>query len=142
VGSEKVFWDPSSQSALFLSQNMLILHYFKEPVRQKIVRLPIRPDLVIALGKNHICVALGNQLRLFTASLHHMRSCSTMGDSINSVCLSKCEGYLVVVCSSNSKKMNYIQVIDVVTGSTVCSTYRTRIDGPCRVECNPHQQCL
>ena len=142
VGPTRMVWHPSNRSVLFLNESTLILHYFKEPVSQKFVRLPFRPSLIVPLGGSLIGVGLGNQLRVYTSLLQHMKSFLAVGDIVSSVCLSNCQGYLIVLSNSNSTRKEYIQVIDIVTGATVSSTYRCGKDGPGILECNPFQHCM
>lgn len=87
--SATLIWQPSLQTALFVSQRSLILHQFSQPVQQKIVRLPTHPDLVCQLGK-YIGVALGNQIRLYSGNLEYVRGFSVLGEGVASVGVSQC----------------------------------------------------
>jgi hypothetical protein len=137
-----LIWHPKNQSAVFLSQRNLILHYFKQPVEQKIVRLPAYPSFIAELGSNYVAVIIGNQIRMYSNEINYIRAFTGIGESVNSLCLSNCEGYIVIASSSTKANKNYIQVVDIVTSSTLCSTYTDFIPLALTICMNPYQQCL
>lgn len=121
----RLIWNPALQTALFISHRNLILHYFKQPIHQKIIRLPLYPNFILSIGNNkkYIAVALGNQIRLFSEELVFLRTFSTFGSDAISLCISNCEGYIVVLSSDIKKNKSFIQVLDILTCNTLCSTY-------------------
>lgn len=99
------------------------MHFFKEPVEQKVVRLPVHPNIVCSVSK-YIAVGMGNQIRLYSRALEYVRSYASLGESVQSVSVSNCGGFLLVASSSAKSSKTYLQVMDIVTCSTLCSTYR------------------
>lgn len=78
-GNNKLIWNPSNQSAIFLNQRSLILHRFSQPIEQKILRLPTYPTLVTKLSNKYVSVTLSNQIRLYSPALDYIRSFTSLG---------------------------------------------------------------
>lgn len=57
------------------------------------------------------------------------------------MCISNCLGYVLMVSSAGKAGRTYIQVVDIVTGSVLCSTYCQQLARPA-ILINPFQICL
>ena len=119
---------------------MVIKHEFREPIKQTILRVPATPNLVMELGNRHLGICMGNQLRVYSEQLTYLRAMTALGSTICSAAVSQCEGFIVVL-SSDSRHC-YVQVIDLLTCSSICNSYLPSSGEGGRIVVNPYQKCL
>lgn len=94
------------------------------------------------LGEKYVGVGVGNQVRLYTNGIQYLRTFISLGEEVNTFCLSTCEGYILIVSSSAKAKKSYIQIFDVLTSSILCSTYCALLPVPVSILINPWQKNL
>lgn len=110
----------------------MVLHYFKEPVTQKIVHLPLNPHFIAELiirnnGKplnshtQSIGVGMGNQLKIYDINLNYSKTLITVGEAIINASISTCSNFLILL--SKDARQLFIQIFDFITTSVISMTY-------------------